>query len=185
MRRPVGSACAARSSLVTSNWQSGEMKRSQLSVRPKSGARHGAQKIVTIDDPMVNGFLLYLRNGVEPRDLVHPAGAIGLRAFFSKAVDFFLLHDLDRLRRSGATHDFLLHANLPKTILRGRWGDLRSARIYINDGLSLQAQVHLDPLVRAWVLHRTKARVAWRVVLYCSHRAPMFRMHVALCVKHV
>ena len=33
--------------------------------------------------------------------------------------------------------------------------------------------------------NRTKARVAWKFVLYCSHRAPMFRMHIALCVKHV
>ena len=72
----------------------------------KTGARYGAQEIVTIDDPMINGLLFYLRNGVEPEDLVHLVGAMGLRAFFPKAVDFFSLHDLDlrpySLRRGGA-----------------------------------------------------------------------------------
>ena len=37
--------------------------------------------------------------------------------------------------------DYLLHANLPKTILRGRWRHLRSARIYSNDVLSMEAQL--------------------------------------------
>ena len=52
----------------------------QLSLSSKSGvvalpwtAGRGAQEIVTIYDPMVN------RSGVEPEDLVYPAGAIGLR----------------------------------------------------------------------------------------------------------
>ena len=55
----------------------------------KSGARHGAQEIVTIDDPMVNCLFLNLRSGAEPEDLVYPAGAVGLRAFFPNAVDFW------------------------------------------------------------------------------------------------
>ena len=149
-RRQIGGALAARISLSTSNWrkqwecgESGEVALPWTG----SGARHGAQEIVTTDDPMVNGLLLYLRNRVELEDLVYPACSTGLRAFFPKAVDLFSVHDLD-----GATHDYLLHANLPKTILRGRWSDLRSARIYINDGLSIPAQGHLDPLVHARVL---------------------------------
>ena len=46
------------------------------------------------------------------------------------------------LRRGGVTHDYLPHVNLPKTTLRGRCSELPSVRIYINDGLSMQAQVH-------------------------------------------
>ena len=88
-----------------------------------------------------------------PVDLVYSTDAIGLRAFLPKGVEFFAVHDLDfrpySLHRGGATHDCLLHANLPKPILRVRWSDLRSGRIYINDGLSMQAQVHLDPSVHA------------------------------------
>ena len=120
---------------------------------PKCGARHGAQEIVTIGDPTVKGLLFHLRNSVEPEDLVCPAGDTGLRAFFPKAAD---LHDQDlrpySLRGGGATNDYLLHANLLKTILRGKWSDLRSARIHINDAFSMQAEVHLDPLVHSQVL---------------------------------
>ena len=35
------------------------------------------------------------------------------------------------LRRGGATHDFLEHGSLEKTLLRGRWASARSARMYI------------------------------------------------------
>ena len=74
---------------------------------------NGAQEIVTTDDPM------------GPMDLVYPAGAIALRASFPNTVEFFSVHDLDlrpyNLHRGGATHDNLLHANLPKTVLRGKW----------------------------------------------------------------
>ena len=38
------------------------------------------------------------------------------------------------LRRGGATHGWLTFADLPRTVMRGRWANLKTAKIYINDG---------------------------------------------------
>ena len=40
------------------------------------------------------------------------------------------------LRRGGATHHFLVGGQLDKTTDRGRWGNTRTARIYINTSLA-------------------------------------------------
>ena len=50
----------------------------------KTGARYGAQEIVTIDDPMINGLLFYLRNGVEPRGSSPPCWRDGSARLLSK-----------------------------------------------------------------------------------------------------
>ena len=47
------------------------------------------------------------------------------------------------LRRGGATAFYRATRNMPATIERGRWSTARIARIYINDGLAKEIEIHL------------------------------------------
>lgn len=47
------------------------------------------------------------------------------------------------LRRGGATFWFSRHGNFDKLMQLGRWQALRSARLYLNDGLAMQASLKL------------------------------------------
>ena len=48
------------------------------------------------------------------------------------------------VRRGGASHDFLEHGSLEKTLLRGRWASARSARIYVQDAVAALAELQLS-----------------------------------------
>ena len=116
----------------------------------KSGARRGAQEMVTIDDPLVGRALasLQARRGRGPLLAGTPAQ---FRQLFDLAAREVGLEGLQlkpySLRRGGATHDMAAHGDLARAIHRGRWSDARTARIYINDGLALLAQQVLGPAV--------------------------------------
>ena len=45
------------------------------------------------------------------------------------------------LRRGGATHWFAKHGSLDRVIVLGRWQAQRTARIYINEGLAVMAEM--------------------------------------------
>ena len=45
------------------------------------------------------------------------------------------------LRRGGATYWFQRHQNLDRILLQGRWHTQKSARIYLNEGLAVLAQL--------------------------------------------
>ena len=49
------------------------------------------------------------------------------------------------IRRGGATHDFLVHHDLQRSLLRGRWSSLRTANINITDGAALIQELKLTP----------------------------------------
>ena len=48
------------------------------------------------------------------------------------------------LRRGGATFWFSRHLNLDKLIIAGRWQAVKTARVYINEGLAVLAELHLS-----------------------------------------
>ena len=52
------------------------------------------------------------------------------------------------LRRGSATHNFMAHQDVARTVMRGRWGDLKTARICITDGLAVQTQLQLTTTQR-------------------------------------
>ena len=61
------------------------------------------------------------------------------------------------LRRGGATTDFLHHGQLDRTMVHGRWASAKTARLYIDDAVSMQAQ-----LVVTCQQHRTMTKwAAW------------------------
>ena len=49
------------------------------------------------------------------------------------------------LRRGGATYWFSKHHSLDRLLLEGRWQAAKTARLYINEGLSVLAQLELPP----------------------------------------
>ena len=114
----------------------------------KSGQRRGAQEMVTMDDPILGRLLATLAADHQASDLLCNVAEAAVRHFFEVANATFglpLRYRPYSLRRGGATHDYLAHANLGKTVLRGRWGSLATARVYINDGLSVLSQIIVEP----------------------------------------
>ena len=49
------------------------------------------------------------------------------------------------LRRGGATFFFQKHQNLDRILVQGRWHTQKSARLYLNEGLAVLAQMRLPP----------------------------------------
>ena len=104
----------------------------------KSGQRIGAPESVTIDDPSVGKRLLVLKSRLQPGAPLIQGSMHEFRVFFNEALEALSLQALGfrpySLRRGGATHDWLTFADLPRTVMRGRWANLKTAKIYINDG---------------------------------------------------
>ena len=59
------------------------------------------------------------------------------------------------LRRGGATFWFQKHQNLDRILIQGRWHTQRSARIYLNEGLSVLSQLKIpasDKRLKPYIL---------------------------------
>lgn len=48
------------------------------------------------------------------------------------------------LRRGGATHAFKLHGSFDKLLVQGRWQSSKTARLYLNEGLAVLAEMRLS-----------------------------------------
>ena len=48
------------------------------------------------------------------------------------------------LRRGGATHWFRHHGSFDKLLVQGRWAAPKTAKIYINEGLAILAELNLS-----------------------------------------
>ena len=68
-------------------------------------------------------------------------------------LDFFNLSSFGfrwySARRGGATADFRNHGLMERTLIRGRWENSRTARIYITDGISALINLQLTPRQRS------------------------------------
>ena len=58
-----------------------------------------------------------------------------------------------RFRRGGATFDFVIHANLDRNLLRGRWMCYRTARLYIRQGEEMLSRIALGGSQQAKAEH--------------------------------
>jgi hypothetical protein len=119
----------------------------------KVGMQRGAQEMVTIDDPFV-GYWLSVACSLAPTNApLLVASPHQFRVFFFRACETLGVADLKfkpySLRRGGATFDYLTHRDLARTVLRGRWGDIRTARIYITDGAATIASMNVTPQATA------------------------------------
>ena len=132
------------------------LRRSQLEIKKdsgpavislgltKSGKRQGASESVTISVFEVTRRLLQWKNS-SIASLTPSASA--WRSEFSRVLTALGLDSFQfrpySLRRGGATFWFLKHGNLDRLLTQGRWQVPRTARIYINEGLAVLAEMNV------------------------------------------
>jgi hypothetical protein len=128
----------------------------------KSGQRAGIVERVTVTDArLIKALDKYLAS-LEPGDTLLRRTPAQFRVCFQQCRDALKLDKAVMpysLRRGGATADFRHHGQIDKTADRGRWGNTKTARIYINTALAEQAAT-VSPEVSkrlneaAGILHR-------------------------------
>ena len=109
----------------------------------KGGRRKGLlNEMVTITDANVLLLLELAMEGLQPGDLLDGASETTFRRRFNRCLqDLHMQGDAlgylpYSLRRGGATHCFRISNSLDFTTVRGRWENVKTARIYIDDGLT-------------------------------------------------
>ena len=110
----------------------------------KGGRRQGAAESITIT---VWDVIRRLRDWkVRSRTTFAPNGSAWRGKFnsylTSVGVDHFNFRPYS-LRRGGATFWFGKHGSLDRLLIAGRWQAPRTARMYINEGLALQAEMNI------------------------------------------
>ena len=118
----------------------------------KTGKRQGAQESVTVSDAVVVRALWQLVQQRRPSEPLARLSSPGQRALFKQACRELGLEEhcfaLYSIRRGGATHDFSYHGSLDRSIVRGRWSNSRTARLYITEGLAMLGEQRLSPASR-------------------------------------
>ena len=115
----------------------------------KVGQQRGAQEAITIDQPMVGYWLHQAALIVGPTAPVLQTSSHEFRSFLAKGLTTLGLDGLGfkpySLRRGGASYEFLANHDVPRIVLRGRWSDIRTARIYVTDAAAQIAALRLSP----------------------------------------
>eukprot|EP00438_Fugacium_kawagutii_P014985 Skav210163 [mRNA] locus=scaffold5301:41969:42745:- [translate_table: standard] len=62
------------------------------------------------------------------------------------------------IRRGGATHAYVVSRNIDDVAIRGRWKDIRTARIYLDDARASLLKQHLP---EGWQLFQREAAKVW------------------------
>ena len=104
----------------------------------KGGQRKGRRESITTKDPQTVLLLAHVLQNKPPGTMLFPESSYVFRKCFADAVahlgfprNWYLPY---ALRRGGATEHFLMTGQLDATVVRGRWSNARTARIYINEG---------------------------------------------------
>lgn len=112
----------------------------------KSGKRQGAAESVTLHAEDVCRRLFQWKGVVHPETLLTGPSHVW-RKQFADTLKAVHLHKFDfrpySLRRGGATHYFQLHGRFDSLLVLGRWQAAATARIYINEGLAVLAELSL------------------------------------------
>ena len=114
----------------------------------KIGQQKGAQETVSILIPAI-GFLLHKAAHSHPVNVpLLRTTSCSFRAFFARCLEVLGLnafkYQFYSLRRGGATHLYQLQWQIQDIMVRGRWSDVRTCRIYIQDGVAQLASLQLS-----------------------------------------
>ena len=105
----------------------------------KGGKRRGRQEAVILDRESLVNWLEASKIGKQPGEKIMPGGAKELRRKFAKLVAALGLSSANlgyySLRRGGATATFHRTGSFDVCAEAGRWGSVRTARIYIDSAL--------------------------------------------------
>ncbi|CAK0838916.1 unnamed protein product [Prorocentrum cordatum] len=108
----------------------------------KTSCQKGAREQVTLDDPLV-GAVVHMQLQRDSR--LWPGTTRAFHDLFRTGLQQIGCRHLAlspcSLRRGGATHEFLLSGDLSKVMLRGRWSSARTAKICIQDGAAIIAEI--------------------------------------------
>ena len=119
----------------------------------KIGQQRGAKETLVVDDSLVLFWLQRLLNDRVDDGTILVGSPYSFRKFMSDAIVELGLSGCGlkpySLRRGGATYHYMTFNDLTKTIFRGRWSDLRVARIYIVDGAAVLAEMRLSAASQA------------------------------------
>ena len=126
----------------------------------KSGKRQGAMESVTVSNPLVVKLLAaFVANNHVDAPFLRTSQA-NFRSEFKLLCDSLDLSEWNfkpySLRRGGATHHFRQTGQLSATIIRGRWGSAKTARVYLNDGLAALASFKFNNQTSAKIRLATK-----------------------------
>ena len=112
----------------------------------KSGKRQGASESVTLYGEDVCRRLHQWIHSCGPKAPLCPPAHVWRRQF----ADILTALSFDKwdfrpysLRRGGATHQFRAHGSFDRLMQHGRWQSLKTARVYINDGMAVLAQLSI------------------------------------------
>ena len=113
----------------------------------KGGRRQGASESVALHVEDISRRLHFWVHQVPPGTLL-VSKAHEWRKTFNQVLDVLGFSSFGfrpySLRRGGATFYFRQHSQLDRLLLQGRWQALRTARIYINEGLAVLAELKLS-----------------------------------------
>ena len=105
----------------------------------KGGKRKGKHEAVILDKESLVNWLAASKSGRQPGEKIIPGGAKELRRKFNKIVAALGLGNCNlryySLRRGGATATFYRTGSFDACAEAGRWGRVRTARIYIDGAL--------------------------------------------------
>ena len=127
----------------------------------KAGKRQGAAESVTVHNDDLCRRLFQWKQHVSPTAFLAGTSHAWRKKFAEvlKAVHF---NDVDHrpysLRRGGATHYFARWGSLDKLLLLGRWQSAATARVYINEGLSVLAELQVGSSAYARTLRSQYTR---------------------------
>ena len=114
----------------------------------KSGKRQGAAESVTITDQTVLKHLWAWKQRVSPNTFLTQKPH-AWRAMFALCLSELKLSPWEfrpySLRRGGATHYFVKFGSLDRVLLLGRWTAIKTAKVYLNSGLAMLADIQIPP----------------------------------------
>ena len=105
----------------------------------KSGQRLNQHEMVSVDDAHLVQWLSKTLQQLLPGDPIVAQTPQAFRKLFYGSIRVLGLTRMEykpySLRRGGATHHYRVFGNINGTALRGRWANIKTARIYITDAL--------------------------------------------------
>ena len=118
----------------------------------KMGVRSGRVQFVVVRTPVAVALLREAADAASPDDHVCPYTYVQLQKLLKHLLAVVSIHPVRwswySFRRGGACHDFLLGGNLERTMQRGRWSAVTSARVYIEEAVADLVDVSMSQLTK-------------------------------------
>ncbi|CAK0868476.1 unnamed protein product [Prorocentrum cordatum] len=116
----------------------------------KMGVRTGNVQFVVVRTPAAVNLLRVAAERAQPTDHLCPYTYVQLQRLLKSLLAVASIPPARwswySFRRGGACHDFLLGANLERTMQRGRWSAVTSARVYIEEAVADLVDVSMSQL---------------------------------------